>query len=148
MRGIMSWLRVGTGIVGCMLTQAGCSFLFPGMDTRMAAQAKNETTWDQQSNLRIWEDTTHNRKVLAAEGEDLQIEFGENGDAKSIGGGTHILWQWSEPRDVTQAYMQLAVQNAIVADRMMGTLENLTATLLPMLTNRRGTSPPSTQPTP
>jgi hypothetical protein len=116
----------------------------------MAAQAKNQTTWDERSNLKIWEDTTHNRKVLAAEGESLQVEFDEDGDAKSLTGGTQVLWQWSEPRDVTQAYMQLAVQNAVVADRMMGTLENLTETLLPVLTARRdGEQPaPTTQPVP
>lgn len=103
----------------------GSSCLTPGLDARIAAQAKSRTLWTAQDDLSIEEDTTHNRELIAAEGEGVTLTMDGNGHATGVTGGTHVLWQRSEPKDVMTAYMQLAIENAKVAARMMETLDRL-----------------------
>lgn len=136
----MLW-RLGLSIVmgGCV----GCSFLTPGLDTRMAAAAVNRTSWDMDSNLLIDEDTTHNRRVLMIEGDDIDASFDQEGNIYTVKGATQVLWQKSEPRDVMEAYTQLAVQNARVAERMFGAIEKLTGLIAPLLLD---SGPTGTQP--
>jgi len=133
------WIRVIVGAlvllcVGCLW---GCSFLTPGLDTRVAAEARSETIWDAEDNLTLSEATTHNREVIAAEGDNVTVTM-VDGQATNISGGTHILWQKSEPKDVMSAYIALAQKNAEVAERMFGAIERLTGLLAPAVGNSGG----------
>ncbi len=108
----------------------GCSFLAPGEDTRKAAEARSETTWDANSNLSLKEDTTHNRRVVMVEnsrqdGEPVSVEYYADGTPKKITGGTQVLTQCSEPKDVMQGYMLLAQKNAEVAGKMLDTVDSV-----------------------
>lgn len=115
----------------------GCSLLTPGLDTRVAAEANSDTVWDKESNLRLRESTTHNRRIVAAEGDDVNITYYPDGTPYAIDGATMALSQMSEPRDVMQAYMALAVENAKVAARIMDTLERV----LPLVIDRYAPAP-------
>lgn len=122
----------------------GCSLFTPGPDTRKAAEAVSETSWDMNSNLSLKENTTHNRRVVMVEnsredGEPITVEYYADGTPKKVTGGTQVLTQCSEPKDVMQGYMLLAQKNAEVAGKLMDTV----ATLIPML-GSRATSTPST----
>lgn len=113
----MSWAVV-------LIAGSGCSFLSPGWDTRTATEARSVTTWDGDNNLALREDTTHNREVIAAEGEGVSVEM-EQGEATRITGGTHVLWQKSRPKDVGEAYMHLADRNAEAWSATMRTITQL-----------------------
>jgi hypothetical protein len=129
---------------------SGCSLFTSGWDTRTAAEARSTTTWGADGNLLIDEATTHNRRVFTAEsteGGTVLAAFDSEGNPTSIEGASQILWQKSEPKDVMQAYTQLAIQNARVAERMFGAIEKLTEMVAPIVAQRTARPPPSTQPT-
>lgn len=98
----------------------------------MAAEANSDTVWDKESNLRLRESTTHNRRIVATEGDDVRITYYPDGTPYAIDGATMALSQVSEPKDVMQAYMALAIENAKVAARIMDTLEHV----LPLVIDR------------
>lgn len=89
----------------------GCSLFYPGHDVRQAAESRSFTAYSTDE-LQIEESTTHNRRTVMAEGENLTAEYYEDGSPKKISEATHVLSQWSEPKDATDAYMQLASLNA------------------------------------
>lgn len=111
-----------------LLGATGCSFLAPGHDVRQAAEAVSETSWDANSNLTLKENTTHNRKVVMAEGDSVAADYYEDGTPKRIEGATQVLSQVSEPKDAMGAYMALAQENAKVAGKML----DLVSSLIPM----------------
>lgn len=117
----------------------GCSFLTPGLDTRTAAESKSSTSWDKDSNLMIHDETTHNRRTVAAEsaGENgLEMEYYPDGSPKTVKGASHHLSQWSEPKDVMDAYAKLAQENAKVAAKLTELTEAIFAMLQPVLLER------------
>lgn len=116
----------------------GCSLVNPGGDTRTASESRSVTTWDGQDNLSLTEDSTHNRRVAAIEGENVTVEYYPDGTPKSVSGATHMLTQCSEPRDVMQGYMHLANRNAEVA----GGLIDLANSLLPAVLARNNAGRP------
>ena len=50
--GVRIWAVVVVAVAWAVLL-SGCSFLAPGLDTRVAAVAKSKTTWDADNNLTI-----------------------------------------------------------------------------------------------
>lgn len=112
-----------------LLLLPGCSMLFPGLDTRMAAQATNRVTWD---NFDRRDNTTHAGELVVAEGEDVALMM-EDGKMTGLTGATHVLWQKHDPESVLAAYTALAQQNAEVAQGMFDTLRALTEALAPLM---------------
>lgn len=104
---------------------AGCSFLAPGLDTRVAAEATSDTQYTADGGLNIKKSTTHNQRTVVAEGKNVTVEYYDDGSPRRIEGATNVLTECSEPKDVMTAYMQLAIENAKVAARMMETLDRL-----------------------
>lgn len=105
---------------------SGCSFLMPGADVRQAAEARSETSWDKDSNLSLSENTTHNRRVVMAEGEAITAEYYADGTPKKVDGATQLLSQVSEPKDAMGGYMYLAQKNAEVLGRLAEMVERMT----------------------
>jgi hypothetical protein len=119
------------------IVTSGCSFLSPGADVRQASEAHAKTAWNADDSLILEEDTTHNRRVVAAEAErpeGLTMEYYPDGTPKRVEGATHHLSQCSEPKDAMAAYTRLAEKNAEVAGKLLETIQ----TLVPILGARIG----------
>jgi hypothetical protein len=124
------WVIVTTACFLVCYISTGCSLLTPGLDTRVAAESRSTTSWDMDSNLQIDESTTHNKKTVAAEGENVTAEYYDTGVPKKITGATQILSQVSEPRDVMEAYMKLAGLNLEMGRDLVGMIKSIAPRLM------------------
>lgn len=128
-------------LVCFMLPVSGCSFLQPGTDTRKAAEALSETSWDKDSNLSLKENTTHNRRVVMAESANekgVNVDYFNDGTPKRVENATQVLSQCSEPKDVMQGYMLLAQKNAEAFGKAMDTMASFVPVLTSALAARQG----------
>jgi hypothetical protein len=113
----------------------GCSFFTPGLDARTATEARSETSWDQNSNLRLSENTTHNRRVVMAESAEgtVAAEYYDSGVPKSVQGASQLLSQVSEPHDVTALMMQRDLANLQAFAELTATVKQLAAIAAPLV---------------
>jgi hypothetical protein len=113
----------------------GCSFFTPGLDARTATEARSETSWDQNSNLRLSENTTHNRRVVMAESAEGKVEadYYDSGVPKSVKGASQLLSQVSEPHDVTALMMQRDLANLQAFAELTATVKQLAAIAAPLV---------------
>lgn len=113
----------------------GCSFFTPGLDARTATEARSETSWDQNSNLRLSENTTHNRRVVMAESAEglVDAEYYDSGIPKSVKGASQLLSQVSEPKDITSLMMQRDIANLQAFAELTATVKQLAAIAAPLV---------------
>ena len=113
----------------------GCSFFTPGLDARTATEARSETSWDQNSNLRLSENTTHNRRVVMAESAEGKVEadYYDSGVPKSVKGASQLLSQVSEPHDVTALMVQRDLANLQAFAELTATVKQLAAIAAPLV---------------
>jgi hypothetical protein len=113
----------------------GCSFFTPGLDARTATEARSETSWDQNSNLRLSENTTHNRRVVMAESGEGEVaaEYYDSGIPKSVKGASQLLSQVSEPHDVTTLMVQRDLANLQAFAELTATVKQLAAIAAPLV---------------
>ena len=113
----------------------GCSFFTPGLDARTATEARSETSWDQNSNLRLSENTTHNRRVVMAESGEgtVAAEYYDSGVPKSVQGASQLLSQVSEPHDVTALMVQRDLANLQAFAELTATVKQLAAIAAPLV---------------
>ncbi len=113
----------------------GCSFFTPGLDARTATEARSETSWDQNSNLRLSENTTHNRRVVMAESAEGEVaaEYYDSGVPKSVKGASQLLSQVSEPHDVTALMAQRDLANLQAFAELTATVKQLAAIVAPLV---------------
>jgi len=113
----------------------GCSFFTPGLDARTATEARSETSWDQNSNLRLSENTTHNRRVVMAESGEgtVEADYYDSGVPKSVKGASQLLSQVSEPKDITSLMMQRDIANLQALAELTATVKQLAAIAAPLV---------------
>jgi len=115
----------------------GCSFFTPGLDARTATEARSETSWDQNSNLRLSENTTHthNRRVVMAESGEgtVEADYYDSGVPKSVKGASQLLSQVSEPHDVTSLMVQRDLANLQAFAELTATVKQLAAIAAPLV---------------
>jgi hypothetical protein len=113
----------------------GCSFFTPGLDARTATEARSETSWDQNSNLRLSENTTHNRRVVMAESGEgtVEADYYDSGVPKSVKGASQLLSQVSEPHDVTALMVQRDLANLQAFAELTATVKQLAAIAAPLV---------------
>jgi len=118
-----------------LLLPLGCSFFTPGLDARTATEARSETSWDQNSNLRLSENTTHNRRVVMAESGEgtVEADYYDSGVPKSVKGASQLLSQVSEPHDVTALMVQRDLANLQAFAELTATVKQLAAIAAPLV---------------
>jgi hypothetical protein len=122
----------------------GCSLVRPGPTVRQGLEARAETVWDKDSNFRATESTTHARRSVIAEGEDVAIEYYQDGAPKRVEGAQALLSQVSDPKDAADSLNELNKLNLQFGMEMLATVRSV----IPMIQMGGGARPPGTLPSP